>query len=85
MSPEQLEQLLKQNEDIHSASVESDGKHYHVTIVSDAFIDQSKVKRQLWVYALLNEAIVSGQLHAIHLNTWTISEWHNILEENQLG
>ncbi len=85
MSPEQLEDILKQHTNIEHVAVESDGKHYHLTIVSDEFIDKPKVKRQLWVYALLNQPILSGQLHAIHLNTWTKSEWHKILEENQLG
>lgn len=85
MSPEQLEGILKQHSSIDYVAVEGDGKHYHLTIVSDAFIDKPKVKRQLWVYELLNQPILSGQLHAIHLKTWTKSEWQKILEENQLG
>ncbi|HVT63345.1 MAG TPA: BolA/IbaG family iron-sulfur metabolism protein [Legionellaceae bacterium] len=85
MNPEQIEALLKQQHEIAEVSVESDGKHYHFTVVSDAFIDLPKVKRQLWVYALLNQPIISGQLHAIHMNTWTKAEWQKIQEENQRG
>lgn len=82
MSAEQLEALLKQQNEIAVVNVTGDGRHYEVTIVSDVFIDKSKIKRQLWVYALLNPYIVSGQLHAIQMDTWTQAEWHKICEEN---
>lgn len=81
MSSDQLETLLQQQPDIAVAKVDGDGKHYTVTIVSDVFHEQSKVKRQLWVYAILNPYIVSGELHAIQLNTWTQAEWHKICGE----
>ena len=78
MPVEQLEVLLRKNSDIADVKVAGDGKHYELTIISDAFVDQSKVKRQLWVYALLNPYILSGELHAIQMNTWTTAEWQKI-------
>lgn len=75
MNTEQIKALLKNHPGVDDAIVEGDGKHYELTIVSDVFEGQTKVKRQLWVYALLNEHIVSGQLHAIQMNTWTNAEW----------
>lgn len=78
MQIEQLEVLLRTNKDIADVKVEGDGKHYELTIISDAFVDQSKVKRQLWVYALLKTYILSGELHAIQMNTWTTAEWKKI-------
>lgn len=81
MSSDQLETLLKQQPDIVVAKVEGDGRHYTVTIVSDVFVDQPKIKRQLWVYALLNPHIISGAVHALQLNTWTQGEWQKICAE----
>ncbi len=81
MSSDQIKALLEEQPDIAFAKVDGDGKHYTATIVSDVFVDQSKVKRQLWVYALLNSYITSGALHAIQLNTWTQAEWHKICAE----
>lgn len=75
ISPEQIEAHLKKRDDIDHVAVASDGKHYELTIVSDVFVDQPKVKRQLWVYGLLNDYIVSGDLHAVHMHTYTTSEW----------
>lgn len=75
VSEQQIELLIKEQDNIDYVTVTGDGKHFELTIVSDVFIGLSKLKRQLWVYALLNQSIVSGQLHAIHMNTWTKSEW----------
>ncbi len=82
MSAEQLKALLEQQVEIEVVKVTGDGRHYDVTIVSDVFIDKSKIKRQLWVYALLNPYILSGELHAIQMDTWTRAEWHKLCEEN---
>lgn len=82
MSSSQLQALLEAQAEIAFAEVEGDGKHYSVTIVSDVFVNQPKVKRQLWVYALLNSYITSGALHAIQLHTWTQEEWHKIRAES---
>ncbi len=75
MPSDQLELLLKKHADIEFVKVEGDGKHYELTIVSDVFVEQSKVKRQLWVYTLLKPYILSGELHAVQMHTWTVSEW----------
>ena len=82
LSSHQLETLLQQQPEVIVAKVEGDGKHYTVTIVSDVFVDQPKVKRQLWVYTILNPHIISGALHAIQLNTWTQGEWQQICAEH---
>lgn len=81
MSSDQLEALLQKQAEIAFAKVDGDGKHYSVTVVSEVFVDKPKVKRQLWVYALLNPYIISGELHAIQLNTWTPAEWHKLCAE----
>ena len=83
VSPEQLKALLDQQPEIAYTCVEGDGKHYTVTIVSDVFVQKPKVKRQLWVYALLNPYIKSGELHAIELYTWTLEEWQHLCAEKQ--
>jgi acid stress-induced BolA-like protein IbaG/YrbA len=72
---EKLEQLLLASGSVDYVRVEGDGYHYHLTIVSDAFSGKTRVARQQWVYALLNEYIVTGQLHAINMKTWTKDEW----------
>ena len=74
ISNEELKQMLSAD-DVEHVHVEGDGYHYDVTIVSDAFFGKTRVARQQWVYARLNEYIVSGQLHAVNMKTWTTAEW----------
>ncbi len=75
ISNEELQQILIASGDVDHVQVLGDGYHYELTIVSDAFLGLSRVARQQWVYARLNNYILSGQLHAINMKTWTKAEW----------
>ncbi len=72
---EEIEELLKNIDGVFFVKVEGDGYKYEVTIVTDVFLGKSKVGRQQWVYAQLNELITTGRLHAITMKTWTKEEW----------
>lgn len=72
---QELEEQLKQLAGIHFVKVEGDGYHYQLTLVSDQFKGKSKVARQQWVYSQLKQYIVSGELHALSMKTWTVEEW----------
>ena len=75
ISNDELKQRLLADNDVEHVEVEGDGYHYQLTIVSDVFLGKTRVARQQWVYARLNEYIVSGQLHAVIMKTWTKAEW----------
>ena len=72
---EELKRDLVAMGEIDYVQVEGDGYHYDLTIVSDAFLGKSRVARQQWVYARLNDYITSGRLHAVNMKTWTKIEW----------
>ncbi|MBP7547550.1 MAG: BolA family transcriptional regulator [Corallincola sp.] len=55
--------------------VSGDGYHVQVIVVSDQFDGQRSVKRQQLVYAPLNAAISSGELHALSIKAFTPTEW----------
>jgi acid stress-induced BolA-like protein IbaG/YrbA len=55
--------------------IKLDGSHASITVVSDAFAELSRVKKQQLVYAPLKELIGSGELHAVSIKTYTPSEW----------
>lgn len=75
VSNEEIEEQLKAIEDVFYVKVDGDGYKYQLTIVTDRFLNQSKVARQQWVYAQLKDYITSGKLHAISMKTWTKEEW----------
>lgn len=75
VSIEQLKEKLQSNSDIEYVAVDSDGHHYQLTVVSEQFIGLSRLARQKWVYTILKDWIVSGELHAVEMQTWTKVEW----------
>jgi acid stress-induced BolA-like protein IbaG/YrbA len=75
LNNQELEQQLKELDGIHYVKVDGDGYHYQLTLVTDVFIGKTKVARQQWVYSQLKQYIVSGQLHALSMKTWTVKEW----------
>ena len=75
VSNEEIEKKLKAIDDVSYVKVEGDGYQYQLTIVTDVFLNKSKVARQQWVYAQLKDLITSGKLHALTMKTWTKEQW----------
>ena len=55
-------------------TVEGDGYKYLASIVSEAFQGLNTMKRHQLVYAALNDAITSGELHALTIKAYTPEE-----------
>lgn len=72
---EEIEQRFKNIGDVFYVAVEGDGYQYQITVVSDLFNDKTRLERQKWVYAQLNDFITTGRLHALTIKTWTKEEW----------
>ena len=77
LSNDDLEKKLKAIDEVYYVKVEGDGYQYQLTIVSDLFLEKSKVARQQWVYKQLKDEITTGRLHAISMKTLTKKEWSN--------
>ncbi len=75
MLPNEIKEALESAIADSQVEVSSDGSHVHVTVVSPAFEGLSPVKKQQLVYGCLQSAISSGAIHAVHMNTYTPSEW----------
>jgi len=57
------------------ATVTADGSKYTAIVVSDEFEGKTMVAEQKMVYALVNEHIQSGAIHALTIKAYTKSEW----------
>lgn len=55
-------------------TVNGDGYKYEAIIISDAFQGLNTMKRHQLVYAALNDAITSGELHALTIKAYTPEE-----------
>lgn len=56
-------------------NVTADGSKYTAIVVSDEFEGKSMVAEQKMVYALVNEHIQSGAIHALTIKAYTKKEW----------
>ena len=74
MDSEQIKQLLQAEFPQWEISVEGGDGKFLITAIGDAFEGLNAVKRQQSVYAVLNEHIGSGAIHAVTMRLMTQAE-----------
>jgi acid stress-induced BolA-like protein IbaG/YrbA len=74
MSPEEILDVLQREAPQVNWVVDGDGYHNQVVGISDVFEGLNAVKRQQYVYAILNPYIMDGRLHAVSIKTMTPAE-----------
>lgn len=75
LSNEEIEQRFKDIDHVLHVEVQGDGYQYQLTVVTDFFVNKSRVARQQWVYAQIKDFITTGMLHALNMKTLTQEEW----------
>ena len=75
MQPQQVKDLLLQAFSECEVTVSGEGNHYDVLIVGEVFAGLRAVKKQQMVYAVLNDLIADGTMHAVNIRTFTPAEW----------
>lgn len=74
ISNEAVVELIKAGMADAEVVVTGDGYKYQTEVVSAAFDGMSKLKRHQAVYATVNAAITSGELHALTITALTPDE-----------
>ena len=74
MSPAEILQILQAAAPDVQWKVEGDGYKYEIDAVGDVFADLNTVKRQQFVYKILNPYIADGRIHAVTIRTSTAAE-----------
>ena len=75
MQVEEIKALIESSIPDSEAQVQLEGNHAHLVVVSSAFEGLNPVKKQQLVYGCLQDAIASGAIHAVHMKTYTPSQW----------
>ena len=57
------------------AEITGDGSKFEAQVISDSFEGLPTLKRHKLVYAILDEHIKSGAIHALTIKTLTQKEW----------
>ena len=75
METTEVENLIKDGIADCEVTVTADGSKYTAVVVSDEFEGKTMVAEQKMVYALVNDHIQSGAIHALTIKAFTKSEW----------
>ncbi|MFT6791628.1 MAG: acid stress-induced BolA-like protein IbaG/YrbA [Cellvibrionaceae bacterium] len=67
MDTDAIKNLLQNAFPDAEIAVDFEGSHLHLQVISDTFTGLSPVKRQQKIYAVLNEKIASGEIHAVNM------------------
>jgi len=74
MTPAEILQILQSESPDVEWFVDGDGYQYQVNAVSDVFDGLNAVKRQQFVYKILNPYIADGRIHAVTIKAQTPAE-----------
>lgn len=75
MQAEEIQNLLQGGFEGCEVNVQGEGSHFDILVVGDVFEGLRAVKKQQLVYAVLNDYIADGSIHAVNIRTYTPSEW----------
>ena len=75
METSEVEKLIEAGIAGSEVTVTADGSKYTAIVVSDEFEGKTMVAEQKMVYALVNDHIQSGAIHALTIKAYTKSEW----------
>jgi len=67
--------LVEQSINGASAEIVGDGSKFEARVISDSFDGLSTLERHKQVYAVLDEHIRSGAIHALSIRAFTPAEW----------
>lgn len=74
ISNEEVTKLIETGIPGAKVSVDGDGYKYETTVISETFEGLSTLKRHQAIYAAVNSAITSGELHALTITAKTPAE-----------
>lgn len=56
--------------------VSGDGRHFDAVVVSDEFMNKSRIERHRLIYAALGDKM-REEVHALSMKLYTNTEWEN--------
>ncbi|MDR1968272.1 MAG: BolA family transcriptional regulator [Burkholderiaceae bacterium] len=80
MTAEQLQTLIAAGLPCEHLELQGDGRHWFATIVSPAFDGLRSIARHQRVYATLGQRLMTDEVHALSMKTFTPAEWTRVQE-----
>jgi len=75
METTEVKKMIEAGINNSEAMVTADGSKYTAIVISDEFEGKTMLAEQKMVFALVNEHIQSGAIHALTIKAYTKAEW----------
>ena len=75
MTTDEIKAKIESGIETCQATVTGDNGMFDAVVVADQFAGLTPVKKQQMVYKTVNDAIASGEIHALTIKTYTPDEW----------
>ena len=85
MTAQELQDLIGAGLPCAHLHVQGDGRHWYATLVSAEFEGKRLNQRHQRVYATLGNRMVTDEVHALSMRTYSPSEWEKMSDAEKAG
>ena len=85
MTAQELQDLIAAGLSCAHLQVQGDGRHWYATLVSAEFEGKRLIQRHQRVYATLGNRMVTDEVHALSMRTYSPSEWEKMSDAEKVG
>ncbi|MGI4816628.1 MAG: BolA/IbaG family iron-sulfur metabolism protein [Janthinobacterium lividum] len=76
MQLDKIQCTIKNQLNLKKVLISNHNNHVLITAIGDSFIGMNSLKRQKSIYKILMPYFLTKKIHAIQIQTYTISEWN---------
>ena len=85
MTAQELQDLIAAGLPCAHLHVQGDGRHWYATLVSAEFEGKRLIQRHQRVYATLGNRMVTDEVHALSMRTYSPDEWEKMSDAEKAG
>jgi acid stress-induced BolA-like protein IbaG/YrbA len=85
LTAQELQDLIGAGLPCAHLHVQGDGRHWYATLVSAEFEGKRLIQRHQRVYATLGNRMVTDEVHALSMRTYSPSEWEKMSDAEKAG
>jgi len=85
VTAQELQDLIATGLPCAQLQVNGDGRHWFATLVSAEFEGKRLIQRHQRVYATLGNRMMTDEVHALSMRTYTPSEWESLSDADKAG
>ena len=85
MTAQELQDLIGAGLPCAHLQVQGDGRHWYATLVSAEFEGKRLIQRHQRVYATLGNRMMTDEVHAVSMRTYSPAEWDKMSDTEKAG